>query len=155
MSSGDQFNLTLQLSTAMDRGTLASFACGAAAGAAALWLWQRAQRHPAALHPPDTGLHHEGSVWHPQPHAIPSHASVASFHEDDILGEQLTRNVQFFGLEAQQRIGQAFVVVVGLGVSAVGRAGGGHVCVKRVCGLRAHEKQGYAMCTSECNARTS
>jgi hypothetical protein len=36
--------------------------------------------------------------------------------EDDILQEHLTRNVQFFGLEKQKRIGGAFVVVIGLGV---------------------------------------
>jgi tRNA A37 threonylcarbamoyladenosine dehydratase len=36
--------------------------------------------------------------------------------DDDILGEQLTRNVQFFGRESQQRVCDAFVVVVGLGV---------------------------------------
>ena len=32
-----------------------------------------------------------------------------------MLSEQLTRNVQFFGLEAQRRVAGAFVVVVGLG----------------------------------------
>jgi hypothetical protein len=44
------------------------------------------------------------------------HASLAEFDADDILSEQLTRNVQFFGLEAQKRIARSFVVVVGLGV---------------------------------------
>ena len=39
--------------------------------------------------------------------------------EDEVLSEQLTRNVQFFGEEPQQRIADAFVVVVGLGVSIV------------------------------------
>lgn len=46
---------------------------------------------------------------------------MANFDQDEILEEQLTRNVQFFGLEAQRRIGGAFVVVVGLGVSWQGR----------------------------------
>ena len=36
--------------------------------------------------------------------------------DDEIVGEQLTRNVQFFGREGQQRVCDAFVVVVGLGV---------------------------------------
>ena len=36
--------------------------------------------------------------------------------EDEVIAEQLTRNVQFFGEDAQQRIADAFVVVVGLGV---------------------------------------
>ncbi|GAB4818660.1 hypothetical protein N2152v2_005706 [Parachlorella kessleri] len=61
------------------------------------------------------GLH---EVWHP-PHHHQHHtggaAGMANFHEDDVLAEQLTRNVQFFGLEAQQQIAKAFVVVVGLG----------------------------------------
>jgi tRNA A37 threonylcarbamoyladenosine dehydratase len=42
---------------------------------------------------------------------------LADFDQDDILMEQLTRNVQFFGLEAQKKIARSFVVVVGLGVS--------------------------------------
>jgi len=47
---------------------------------------------------------------HTHPH------SVAGFDQDDILSEQLTRNVQFFGLEVQKKIARSFVVVVGLGV---------------------------------------
>ena len=43
---------------------------------------------------------------------------LANFDQDEILEEQLTRNLQFFGLDAQRRIGGAFVVVVGLGVSS-------------------------------------
>lgn len=41
--------------------------------------------------------------------------SVAKFEDDDILREQLTRNVQFFGLEGQKQVSRAFVVVIGLG----------------------------------------
>lgn len=37
--------------------------------------------------------------------------------DDEVVGEQLTRNVQFFGRQGQQRVCDAFVVVVGLGVS--------------------------------------
>lgn len=37
--------------------------------------------------------------------------------DDEVIAEQLTRNVQFFGEESQQKIADAFVVVVGLGVS--------------------------------------
>lgn len=43
------------------------------------------------------------------------HVSVRNFQQDEVLVEQLTRNIQFFGLEAQQKIADAFVVVVGLG----------------------------------------
>ncbi|GIL71551.1 hypothetical protein Vretimale_2607 [Volvox reticuliferus] len=42
-------------------------------------------------------------------------ASVENFLEDEILTEQLTRNVQFFGEDGQLEIAKAFVVVVGLG----------------------------------------
>lgn len=42
---------------------------------------------------------------------------VEEFEKDDVLAEQLTRNVQFFGLEGQKKIAKSFVVVVGLGVS--------------------------------------
>jgi len=39
------------------------------------------------------------------------------FEHDEVVAEQLTRNVQFFGTEGQKKISEAFVVVVGLGVS--------------------------------------
>ncbi|KAI3955795.1 hypothetical protein MKW98_006155 [Papaver atlanticum] len=34
---------------------------------------------------------------------------------DEIVSEHLTRNIQFFGLESQQKISSAYVVVIGLG----------------------------------------
>ncbi|CAK9138155.1 unnamed protein product [Ilex paraguariensis] len=34
---------------------------------------------------------------------------------DEIVSEQLTRNIQFFGLEAQQKVTASYVVVIGLG----------------------------------------
>ncbi|GAV60466.1 ThiF domain-containing protein [Cephalotus follicularis] len=34
---------------------------------------------------------------------------------DEIVSEQLTRNIQFFGLESQQKVTASYVVVVGLG----------------------------------------
>ncbi|WCJ25174.1 NAD(P)-binding Rossmann-fold superfamily protein [Euphorbia peplus] len=34
---------------------------------------------------------------------------------DEIVSEQLTRNIQFFGLEAQQNVTASYVVVIGLG----------------------------------------
>ncbi len=57
------------------------------------------------------------SAQPPQPagHASAS-VSVRDFLQDDIIREQLTRNIQFFGEEGQQRIADAFVIVVGLGV---------------------------------------
>lgn len=42
--------------------------------------------------------------------------SVAHFEEDEILQEQFTRNVQFFGAEGQSKVAGSFVVIIGLGV---------------------------------------
>ncbi len=44
-----------------------------------------------------------------------SQLTSASLLDDDVVAEQLTRNVQFFGLEGQKKITDSFVVVVGLG----------------------------------------
>ncbi|KMZ59643.1 putative Ubiquitin-activating enzyme (E1) [Zostera marina] len=35
--------------------------------------------------------------------------------KDEIVSEQLTRNIQFFGMESQQKVSESFVVVIGLG----------------------------------------
>ncbi|XP_075664984.1 tRNA threonylcarbamoyladenosine dehydratase isoform X1 [Castanea sativa] len=35
--------------------------------------------------------------------------------KDEIVSEQLTRNIQFFGLESQQKVTASYVVVIGLG----------------------------------------
>lgn len=54
-----------------------------------------------------------------QQHSQPSqqhHASLSEFDQDEVLAEQLTRNTQFFGLDKQKQIANAFVVVIGLGV---------------------------------------
>jgi hypothetical protein len=56
---------------------------------------------------------------------------MQDFDRDEVLAEQLTRNVQFFGLEQQRAVARAFVVIIGLGVSRSSRqarGGGGRVC---------------------------
>ncbi|XP_047158464.1 tRNA threonylcarbamoyladenosine dehydratase-like [Vigna umbellata] len=35
--------------------------------------------------------------------------------KDEIVSEQLTRNIQFFGFESQQKVTGSYVVVIGLG----------------------------------------
>lgn len=40
----------------------------------------------------------------------------SALEQDEIIAEQLTRNIQFFGLDGQKKITESFVVVVGLGV---------------------------------------
>lgn len=44
---------------------------------------------------------------------------VAEYEGDEVLEEQFTRNVQFFGSEGQRKAARALVVVVGLGVRNV------------------------------------
>lgn len=46
-----------------------------------------------------------------------SSRGMSDFVSDEVLSEQFTRNVQFFGQGGQLKIANAFVVVVGLGVS--------------------------------------
>ncbi|PRW51003.1 NAD(P)-binding Rossmann-fold superfamily isoform 1 [Chlorella sorokiniana] len=105
------------------RSAALGFAAGAALGAGALYLYTRSQRCQQTAAPPDSAaaaqqLASAGGA------ALPGAAAAAALHspidmscfeQDEILEEQLTRNVQFFGLEAQKRIGGSFVVVVGLG----------------------------------------
>lgn len=50
--------------------------------------------------------------------APPTGTGLGNFPEDEILAEQFTRNVQFFGQESQIKIANAFVVVIGLGVGS-------------------------------------
>ena len=46
-----------------------------------------------------------------------------SMLEDEILTEQFTRNVQFFGKQGQLKVAKAFVVVIGLGVRCLSKLG--------------------------------
>lgn len=43
------------------------------------------------------------------------HVASIDLLNDDVVSEQLTRNIQFFGLESQQKVTQSYVVVIGLG----------------------------------------
>lgn len=102
----------------MDKSQAAAALGGAIAGAglatAAAWAYSSWSRPPLD---PDAPVP-LASTSRTKPRRAPAHASVQRFQEDDILAEQLTRNVQFFGSEGQQRIADAFVIVVGLGVRA-------------------------------------
>lgn len=104
-------------------GHAAAFAAGAALGAAALYLYTRHEWSQQTAAPPAAGDGTQQaaaavpSAAASSPPANGSQFSMAEFEQDEVLEEQLTRNVQFFGLPAQKRIGGSFVVVVGLGVS--------------------------------------
>eukprot|EP00887_Chlorella_sp_A99_P001035 scaffold14.g1035.t1 len=92
------------------------FVAGAALGAGAVWLCSRhldglpGRRSAFAA---AAGLE-AAAAARPSPQQQQP-ASLADFEADEVLAEQLTRNVQFFGLEGQRRIASSFVVVVGLG----------------------------------------
>lgn len=92
-----------------------AFAAGALAGAAAAalgayYLCNRTQTPPLNAQQPQQQP--EGQLNEPA-----HHASLQHFDQDEVLAEQLTRNTQFFGLEKQKHVTNAFVVVIGLGVS--------------------------------------
>ena len=104
----------------MDGHHAVAFAAGAALGAGALyWYTHASQRAQQTAADPAPGSQQVAAA------AASSTArasggggfDMSRFEEDDILQEQLTRNVQFFGLDSQKKIGGSFVVVVGLGVS--------------------------------------
>lgn len=89
-------------------------AAGAAAACAALHVMQqrqwnaRSRQYDPASHAQESSL---------KPVAVPnSGTGLHNVHEDEILAEQFTRNVQFFGQQGQLKIANAFVVVIGLGV---------------------------------------
>ena len=87
--------------------TACVFGAGVALGCAAAYTATRSSRC-ARPHAPAA----PAAVHAPQHQAPTAPLSL----DDEIVGEQLTRNVQFFGREGQQSVVDAFVVVVGLGV---------------------------------------
>ena len=97
--------------------TLLSFLAGAMVGAAVVastWpdlykWWTRQQKQLVEeVHQPPA-----------PPAAAVGALEPQDWLHDDVLGEQFTRNVQFFGEASQRHIANSFVVVIGLGVSAV------------------------------------
>lgn len=88
-------------------------AAGAAAACAVLHVVQRRQWN-ARSRQYDQASHAQESILKPVV-APNSGTGLHNFHEDEILAEQFTRNVQFFGQQGQIKIANAFVVVIGLG----------------------------------------
>lgn len=105
----------------MREGSLLLFLAGGAAGAvaacAALQYMQRRSWNPASRQYDDTSAIHERSGAPTVPRTV---TGLHNFLEDEVLAEQFTRNVQFFGREGQLKIADAFVIVIGLGVSING-----------------------------------
>ncbi len=52
---------------------------------------------------------------HPSSRLSTNKSSATAVVDDEIVAEQFTRNVQFFGVESQKKVAEAFVVVIGLG----------------------------------------
>ena len=56
---------------------------------------------------------------HPSSRLSTNKSSATAVVDDEIVAEQFTRNVQFFGVESQKKVAEAFVVVIGLGLSLI------------------------------------
>ncbi|CAA6664767.1 unnamed protein product [Spirodela intermedia] len=50
-----------------------------------------------------------------QCHRVEGKSIVGDFLSDEIISEQLTRNIQFFGIESQRKVIKSYVVIIGLG----------------------------------------
>ncbi|KAG1334171.1 hypothetical protein COCNU_03G002900 [Cocos nucifera] len=46
---------------------------------------------------------------------VPDGLVYSNLLKDEVVSEQLTRNIQFFGMESQQNVTKSYVVVIGLG----------------------------------------
>lgn len=109
---------------------LLSMAIGAIAGATAMWASMRSkkekeEKEQIVLHAPmnhfktcESDLNDGWSSSKDDVTMAQDGSSLLNFEEDEIVSEQLTRNIQFFGVEGQRKIAGSFVVVIGLGVSA-------------------------------------
>lgn len=106
--------------------SLVSLAIGAAAGAGAMWMTLRRSKSPDKRSISTASFAQESSTGLPSRSCDGTEKPDATFsvipllagliEEDEIVQEQLTRNIQFFGREGQKKICESFVVVVGLGV---------------------------------------
>jgi hypothetical protein len=140
---------------AMENSRLAlAFAAGACLSGGVFLLWARSRRG-GRDELPDAVLLGQGPAARSGFAACAAPVSVREFAHDEVLLEQLTRNVQFFGMEAQQSIADSFVVVVGLGVGMTRgmRLVGGRRSRQRRsgrCPRRAHCASGPAARTRPC-----
>ncbi|XP_077236005.1 NAD(P)-binding Rossmann-fold superfamily protein [Tasmannia lanceolata] len=64
-----------------------------------------------------TGENGEGSILRARMgyDGVANGSIIRDLLKDEIVSEQLTRNIQFFGMECQQKVTESFVVVIGLG----------------------------------------
>lgn len=95
------------------------FLAGAAVGVVGTAVAFRIlSRQYSTLHSAANGHHHDCCTTsvHPKPkNSSSAVGDLQNFDKDEIISEQLTRNVQFFGEHGQRAVGGSFVVVVGLG----------------------------------------
>ena len=99
----------------MEASRVRDILLGAAVGAAAVTLLFKCLRSDSATKPAGNTRPDAGGALEQRS----QFAEITTAHHtltDEILSEQLTRNLQFFGEEAQQKLAKAFVVVIGLGV---------------------------------------
>lgn len=89
---------------------LPAFLAGSVAGAFAAYVaLQATTKRPQAAENDRNNQQQQ-----PSPPSAPH--MMDNLLEDEILTEQFTRNVQFFGKEGQLKVAKSFVVVIGLGV---------------------------------------
>ncbi|GMH32893.1 hypothetical protein BSKO_00727 [Bryopsis sp. KO-2023] len=95
----------------MDKRSLAIFVVGGVAGASIAFLCLKRLKFASETRSTDVCAVESKDVAGSKPSA----GQLQKFLDDDILREQLTRNIQFFGEESQLKVANSFVVVVGLG----------------------------------------
>ena len=98
---------------------LIPFCAGAAIGAGAIYYFTKQEKRVKYIEDANgfaAEVQMEPLLNKSAAAAAENESPLADFEKDDVLAEQLTRNVQFFGMEGQKKIANAFVVVVGLGV---------------------------------------
>jgi hypothetical protein len=110
----------------MDAKTGIALVGGACLGAALTWALHETARPPRGQGSRDaqkreqSGIQNTTARGNANIHLTTletSHVAPENVLEDEVLAEQFTRNIQFFGPQAQAAVSTSFVIVVGLGVS--------------------------------------
>eukprot|EP00249_Psilotum_nudum_P003394 c16785_g1_i1 orf=264-1232(+) len=79
------------------------------------WCWRETKQRSVASSVRELAIGIAGGLKGANYDVLNSTSEAVNFLKDEVLREQFTRNVQFFGLESQLQVYNAFVVVVGLG----------------------------------------
>ncbi|OIT22734.1 PREDICTED: tRNA threonylcarbamoyladenosine dehydratase isoform X1 [Nicotiana attenuata] len=96
---------------------LAIIGAGAVLGSAATLAISKLLSNPLPINKQSIGKEYisEAVNSNELPRSNYSGMATPNLLTDEVVSEQLTRNIQFFGLEAQQKVTASYVVVIGLG----------------------------------------